>query len=378
MSSDVSRRHVATRYWLEFVFPVVVRHEAVATVLLAGLAAHGYSSQIWIFPHLTNVQSLQGFLSQFSDSMPEWVTVVGQVIEMLAGHERYRCLAPGMEDSLAYTTAVAWQLDTSLEAIHGWYPRHEVPLDHVAHCGVLSGVVKIEVVFAGGTSCCGTGVLIDPWTIATAGHVVYSQFGSDARLVRISAGLGDDGRFTESRYGAYVVVHNKWYSEFSRPHDLAFIHLLEPLDNIRPIRYMKTPVTSNLIEANVYGFPDDMPYHAPGQRLCVSKSPGRYGQSDSIWMFAHMGDSYNGTSGGAILDINETLLAIHEGYDPISKEFNVAVVIDHIGNDFYAFREILRFISDHGNPQSGEVVPLGGVQAVRGTAFGWGHWQALL
>ncbi|KAI0531556.1 trypsin-like cysteine/serine peptidase domain-containing protein [Xylaria digitata] len=260
--------------------------------------------------------------------------------------------------------AVAWKLGAGFsEAILGKNPRDVVPPEEIMPGSLLRGVMKIISV-CGGSTVTESGVLIDDWTVATVGHLLVNGHGH-AKEVVICAGHGGGDNTVESRGGIYVTVHYDWYNKRSDPNDLAFIRLSEPFGTVNPIGYMQTPITNDDIDASIYGFPYDTPNDALGYRLCVSKCPVRYSQSSSTGMLEHEGDTEKGTSGGPVLDANGIVIALHKGGGGL---VNQAVTIDRNGNDFWAFRLILEYMSQM---EDDRVRILGEVKEVGGFAFAW-------
>ncbi|KAI0436151.1 trypsin-like cysteine/serine peptidase domain-containing protein [Xylaria telfairii] len=273
------------------------------------------------------------------------------------------------QEGPSHPMAVAWKLDAGFsEAILGKNPRDVVPPEEIMLGSYLRGVVKITVGFGGDSIVTGSGVLIDDWTVATVGHLLVNDYGH-AKDVVISAGQGSSDNTIEFRDGIYVAVHYKWYDKRSDPNDLAFIRLSKSFDTVNHIKYMQTPVTDNSIDASIYGFPYDMPHDSPGNRLCVSRCPVRYGQSSSTGMLEHEGDTAKGTSGGPVLDAQGIVIALHKGWAETGRrQVNRAVAIDRDGNDFWAFRLILGYMSQR---EDDRVKMLGEVKKVGGFAFAW-------
>ncbi|KAI0434845.1 trypsin-like cysteine/serine peptidase domain-containing protein [Xylaria sp. FL1042] len=269
----------------------------------------------------------------------------------------------------SHPMAVAWKIIANFpEAILGKYPRTVVPSEDIMPGYPLRGVVKIIADFGGGTVSSGSGVLINEWTVATVGHILINNDGH-AKTVGILVGQAGSDHCTESRKGIYVAVHYKWFEKRSDLNDVAFIRLSKPFDTVDPIGYMQTPVIENQHNGRIYGFPYDMPGDAPGDRLCVSNCPIRYSQPCSTGILKHEGDTEKGTSGGPVLDANGTVIALHRGwtYEGLGK-INQAVAIDRDSNDFWAFCQILEYMSQRENAR---VKLVGKVEKVGGFAFAW-------
>ncbi|KAI1175722.1 trypsin-like cysteine/serine peptidase domain-containing protein [Nemania sp. FL0916] len=216
----------------------------------------------------------------------------------------------------------------------------EVPKDSLSIGSALRAVVKIVVRMSDGRTVKGSGVLIDPLIIASAGHL-FRDDDCNAEEVVIYVGLGDN-RCVESRHGTHVVVHHKWYSGGIRANDLAFVRIDKPFETATHLTYMQTPSTGPLL-VGVYGFPYDLPFSQPGCWPCYSMSLVCYDSSSSIDMLEHEGDTTDGNSGGPLLNPDGVVIALHRGCYKQSGVVvcNFAVLIDRHGNDFSYFCLVL-------------------------------------
>ncbi|KAL5330404.1 hypothetical protein ACEPPN_003931 [Leptodophora sp. 'Broadleaf-Isolate-01'] len=152
---------------------------------------------------------------------------------------------PGVkEEKPRSPRAAAWSLQpTHTEAIFGKNKRIVVGGEEVAY----GGIAQINSEFYGGVTVIGTGVLINGWTVATAGHLLIDEAGHAKNVVILA---GD----VESRDGIYVTVPYQWYKESFKQEDLGFIHLQKQFDTVNPIMIRQTSVSDN---GTLYGYMPD-------------------------------------------------------------------------------------------------------------------------
>ncbi|KAK4187337.1 hypothetical protein QBC35DRAFT_234478 [Podospora australis] len=138
--------------------------------------------------------------------------------------------------------------------------------------GKYRSIVKLQMRYEGqdgnpNAYAMGTGWLISPDTLVTAGHNVYdwSGFGTGlGRAVDIKAYIGYHGReslkspIVQSRSGKIVVTTAEWImSKENRHRDVAFIRLDRPFEgNLRLFSYKATPETGDDM-IGVVGYPAD-------------------------------------------------------------------------------------------------------------------------
>ncbi|KAF7558156.1 hypothetical protein G7Z17_g50 [Cylindrodendrum hubeiense] len=133
--------------------------------------------------------------------------------------------------------------------------------------GKFRSVVKIQSCFKNKNGkpvwMIGTGWLVRPDLLVTAGHVVFDwkyQFGASTQ---IKCYIGYNGASSvgsptvQARYGRKVVTTGEWINEPIRPKDVAFIQLQSPFTgNLRPIAFTDTPSSGDKI-LGVVGYPGD-------------------------------------------------------------------------------------------------------------------------
>ena len=155
------------------------------------------------------------------------------------------------------------------------------------------GVLKIHVQYGKNEKNwnAGTGWLLKDDLVVTAGHVVLSKL-QKRRAVYLKAyagyhGLGsvDDKPGVQQRWANRVVVIKAYYQDQSSIHDVAFVKLREPFDNIQPFTHCNTPErgTGSL---SVVGYPGDKDRYD-----LRDLGPFMYEQSAHTYWNLHISDS---------------------------------------------------------------------------------------
>lgn len=108
----------------------------------------------------------------------------------------------------------------------------------------------------------GTGWLIAPDVLVTAGHCVFAK--GFHRAVSIRAYQGYDGKGSigsanvHYRHGIRVATTPQWVKGFTKPGDFSVIKLNEPFANVKSIDYHDTPEKGTQANIGVVGYPGDM------------------------------------------------------------------------------------------------------------------------
>ncbi|KAF4497038.1 Glutamyl endopeptidase [Fusarium agapanthi] len=111
----------------------------------------------------------------------------------------------------------------------------------------------------------GSGWLIRPDLLVTAGHVVYDWGRKLGAADQIKCYIGYNGKQSvgspqvQARFGAKVVTPVQWIEgSTNRSQDVAFIRLDRPFTgNLRPFSYLDTPEKGNGTYLGVVGYPGD-------------------------------------------------------------------------------------------------------------------------
>ncbi|KAJ5113412.1 hypothetical protein N7456_001946 [Penicillium angulare] len=155
-------------------------------------------------------------------------------------------------------------------------PDHRAKVDEndFKDGGKYRSIVKLEMSYEGmapgsNMASMGTGWLIRPDLLVTAGHCVYDHSGNNGRgygRVRVMhCHIGYNGRdslkdpATQSRFATKIVTTGEWIdSRDNRHRDVAFVQLEAPFNgNLRLFSYVNTPMKAFEM-IGVVGYPGDM------------------------------------------------------------------------------------------------------------------------
>lgn len=124
----------------------------------------------------------------------------------------------------------------------------------------------------GDVSAHGTGWLIRPDVMITAGHNAYAWTQNLGRATEIKAYAGYNGASSisdpsvEFRIAKRVVTTSQWLSNRgSRAHDIAIVQFDKPFTSIQPFQYIETPPKGSH-KIGVVGYPADKIDSATNER----------------------------------------------------------------------------------------------------------------
>ncbi|KAI0546553.1 trypsin-like serine protease [Xylaria curta] len=199
----------------------------------------------------------------------------------------------------------------------------------------------------------GTGWLISPDTLVTAGHNVYSWAGGEeglGRAVLIRCYIGYHGRdsidspIVQRRYAKTIVTTAEWLtSKDNRHRDVAFIQLDRPFEgNLRLFSYKPTPKVGDEM-IGVVGYPADKSVvdkdgrEEKGALMYEMFNDVQYNLEDkknnALQMLKYRISTFGGQSGAPVIRKtgNQVAIATHV-YG--SGDKNQASVIGKYGNDY--------------------------------------------
>ena len=196
----------------------------------------------------------------------------------------------------------------------------------------------------------GTGWLIRPDVMVTAGHNVYSWKQNAGRAREILAYAGYNGRGSidsatvETRRAKKVVTTSQWLSNRgSMAHDFALVQFDKPFEGVMPFEYIETPAQGDL-ELGVVGYPADLVDGETGERgahmyeLFEKTKYDLTEQKDT--MLQHAIDCEGGNSGGPLLRGSDLCALATHVY---GGDINTAAVLGRYGNpvqDYMAALEL--------------------------------------
>ncbi|KAI0456466.1 trypsin-like serine protease [Xylaria acuta] len=206
----------------------------------------------------------------------------------------------------------------------------------------------------------GTGWLISPDILVTAGHNVYSWAGGEeglGRAVHIRCYIGYHGRdsidspIVQRRYAKTIVTTAEWLTgKDNRHRDVAFIQVDRPFEgNLRPFSYKPTPKVGDEM-IGVVGYPADKAMvdkdgrEEKGALMYEMFNDIQYNLEDkknnSLQMLKYRISTFGGQSGAPVIrkTANQVVIGTHV-YG--SGDKNQASVIGKYGNDYDSLISVL-------------------------------------
>ncbi|KAI3547173.1 ATP synthase F1 [Colletotrichum filicis] len=156
-----------------------------------------------------------------------------------------------------------------MESVFGKDKRRLVEPQDFADGGKFRSIVKIQARFNSGNDqtiwMMGTGWLVSPDTVVTAGHVVYDWRNRWQAAIEVKCFIGYSGLASvgtskvQGRFGEHVVTTAHWVNgNNKRAHDVAFLKLNRPFTgNLRTIPFQNTPTNGIGLRLGVVGYPGD-------------------------------------------------------------------------------------------------------------------------
>ncbi|KAJ0164753.1 Glutamyl endopeptidase [Colletotrichum tanaceti] len=240
--------------------------------------------------------------------------------------------------------------------------RRRVDPLNFADGGKFRSVVKIQACFnkgSGSVWMMGSGWLISPDTVVTAGHVVYDWGHRLQSATEIKCYIGYSGRASigtptvQARFGERIVTTAEWIEAAgNRRHDVAFIKVNRPFTgNLRNIPFRETPLFARDATIGVVGYPGDKYLEGKdgqsgekGAQMYEEFAPTEYDLKKSErHMIEYQVSTFAGQSGAPIFQVeNNGLVSIGTHcYGGGGDESNSGNSIGGpYGNNYHAFLDL--------------------------------------
>ncbi|KAH8197310.1 hypothetical protein TruAng_008514 [Truncatella angustata] len=182
----------------------------------------------------------------------------------------------GLENSFWLKTDTDGHPTGLKTSVIGTDERQEVNPADFAPDGKYRSVVKLSLIFkrnGADAKMMGTGWLVAPDLVVTAGHCVYDKAYRMGQVKQIVAYLGYQGvdslmpqgrqrSNVETSYGKVVATTPGWIADLGRQYDIAWIKLNRPFQNYgKLIQWDKTPFQGKGATIGVVGYPGDKSYN---------------------------------------------------------------------------------------------------------------------
>ncbi|GAB7357635.1 hypothetical protein MBLNU459_g0133t1 [Dothideomycetes sp. NU459] len=238
----------------------------------------------------------------------------GDTVKASVKAAAWRLEVPESNSLRAESTIVPDDGSEGHESIIGLDKRELVDKQDFQDGGRYRSIVKIQSCFKDTKSgtyvwMMGTGWLVRPDLLVTAGHVVFDWGRDYGATIRIKCYIGYDGRDSvgstnvQARYGKDVITTSSWVQDPVRLRDVAFIKLHKPFEgNLNLFSYVKTPEIDTAM-ITIVGYPGDKSQGAEtGAQMYEMSKTIEYNIDESKrHMIEYDISSFGGQSGAPIL-----------------------------------------------------------------------------
>jgi glutamyl endopeptidase len=203
-------------------------------------------------------------------------------------------------------------------------PTDDRTLVSVTRSYPFSAIVNLEVTYRDGELAAGTGALLDPSHVLTAGHIVYDRdHGGLATEIQVIPGLDGSATPFGSAFARTVHTYASFRNDHKQSFDLALLNLYEPIDTATGSFRLRSEPNSFFRNRRLFtaGYPDD---------LEVGRMYAAFGQTVNATptLVKHEIDTEHGDSGSPLWEYRKGapfIVAVHtEGEGTI----NIAVRIN--------------------------------------------------
>ncbi|KAJ4314182.1 hypothetical protein N0V84_009018 [Fusarium piperis] len=207
----------------------------------------------------------------------------------------------------------------------------------------------------------GTGWLVSPDLLVTAGHVVYDWSHRLGACTQMKCYIGYNGRDSvkshqvQSRHGVDVVTTAEWVeTDRNRTRDVAFVRLNRPFEgNLGTFRFETTPPSGDGINLGVVGYPGDRTLNDEfGAQMYAEFASTKYDLDESPRnLLDYQISAFGGQTGAPILRQDQGRLVpigTHCYGDGDLCNSGTSIGNKH-GNDYTSYINLLHSPSDFGS-----------------------------
>lgn len=219
--------------------------------------------------------------------------------------------------------------------------------------GKYYSIVKLQMKYEGQDPddtryAMGTGWLIAPDLLVTAGHCAYDHQYGFGRAIEVKAYVGyhgkefvDTDKNVQFRRGVKIATTKNWInSEVNRANDVSFIRVETPFNSIVSVKWQKTPVTGDRT-LGVVGYPADRTSKSgeQGAEMWEMFATTHVDlQTTPSNMLEYLISTYAGQSGSPVLvQDSPQLTSIGAHVYGLGNRNSASVIRGQYGNDFGAY-----------------------------------------
>ncbi|KAK3312680.1 hypothetical protein B0H66DRAFT_631357 [Apodospora peruviana] len=242
-------------------------------------------------------------------------------------------------------------------------PDNRIPVDpsDYADGGKYRAIVKLIIRYEGmgpedKRYAIGTGYLISPDTLITAGHCVFDLNHETkkglGRVSEMKAYIGYHGRdfvgqdkSVQERFAVQAGTTLRWVKGAERQGDVGFVKLDRPFEgNLRPFKFKDTPTKRTNVMLDIAGFPGDkIVADEPGARMYELMQSSSFDlDKNEFNMISYKISTFKGQSGAPVIQRDEEGAVVIGTHCYGGSDVNSASVIGgKYGVNYNAFLEAL-------------------------------------